>query len=58
MAIGEPPEVSRYLSARAALVPAPRVARRDQAEAVGLLLGILGILLVVVVTLGATPGLT
>jgi hypothetical protein len=32
----------------------PRVRPRDQFEAVGLLVGILGILLVVAVTLGAT----
>jgi hypothetical protein len=57
MSIREPPEISRYLTARAALVPPPRVGRRDQVEAVGLLLGILVILVVVVVTLGATPGL-
>ena len=58
MSIAEAPEVSGYLAGRAATASALHVGRRDQIEAVGLLLGILGVLLVVVVTLGATPGLS
>ncbi len=37
---------------------AQRVERREQVEAVGLLVGILGVLLVVVPTFGTTPGLS
>jgi hypothetical protein len=58
MTIAEAPEVSTYLAGHAGPGLARRVGRRDQVEAVGLLLGILGVLLVVVVTLGATPGLS
>ena len=58
MAIAEASEVSSYPTGRAVLAPSPRVGRRDKAEAIGLLLGILGVLLVVVVTFGAAPGPT
>jgi hypothetical protein len=58
MTTAEAPEVSSYLAGRAASAPARRSARRDEFEVVGLLLGILGVLLVVVVTLGTTPGLS
>jgi hypothetical protein len=57
MTIAEAPE-ARYVAGSAAPTPVQRVGRRDQVEAVGLLMGILGVLLVVVVTLGATPGLS
>jgi hypothetical protein len=57
MTTAEAPEVSTYLAGRARPAAARRGARRDEFEVVGLLLGILGILLVVV-TLGATPGLS
>jgi hypothetical protein len=58
MSIAEAPEVAADLAGRARPALARRGARRDEFEAVGLILGILGILLVVVVTLGATPGLS
>jgi hypothetical protein len=57
MTIAEAPE-ARYVAGSAAPTPVQRVGRRDQVEAVGLLMGILGVLLVVVVTLGATPSLS
>ena len=58
MSIAEAPEVSGYLAGRARPTLARQAARRDEFEAIGLLLAILGVLLVVVVTLGATPGLS
>ena len=58
MTTADAPEVSRYLAGRARPAPARRGARRNEFEVVGLPLGILGVLLVVVVTLGATPGLS
>ncbi len=58
MTTAEAPEASSYLTGRVATASARHGGRRDQVEAVGLLLGILGVLLVVVVTLGATPGLS
>lgn len=58
MTTAEAPEVRNYLSGCAAPVAVRRVGRRDQVEAVGLLLGSLGIVVVVVVTLGTTPGPT
>ena len=58
MATAEAREVSSYLAGRARSAPARRGARRDEFEVVGLLLGILGVLIIVVVTLGATPGLS
>ena len=54
----EEPGVGGCLAGDVALAPARRDGRRADVEAVSLLLGILGILLVVVVTLGTTPGLT
>ena len=58
MTTAEAPEVSSYLAGRAGPAPARRRGRRDEFEVVGLLLGILGVLIIVVVTLGATPGLS
>jgi hypothetical protein len=58
MAIAEASEAGSYLSGGDGLAPPSGVDRRDQVEAVGLLLGILVILLFVVVALGTTPGLT
>lgn len=56
MTTADSPEVSSYLTGHAATAPARRGARRDELEVVGLLLGILGVLVIVVMTLGATPG--
>ena len=58
MTTADAPEVSSYLAGRARPAPARRGARRDEFEVVGLLLGILGVLIIVGVTLGATPGLS
>jgi hypothetical protein len=58
MTTAEAPEVSSNLAVRARPAPARRGARRDEFEVVGLLMGILGVLIIVVVTLGATPGLS
>lgn len=58
MTTADRPEVSSYLAGRARPAPARRGARRDEFEVVGLLLGILGVLIIVVVTLGTTPGLS
>ena len=57
MTIAERLEAGSYLAGRAGPAPSRRGARRDEFEVVGLLPGNLGILLVVV-TLGATPGLS
>ena len=58
MTTAEAREVSSYLAGRARPALGRRGARRDEFKVVVLLLGILGVLIIVVVTLGATPGLS
>ena len=54
MTSAEASEVRGEVAGPAGFLVVPRIRRRDQYEAVGLLFGILGMLLLVVVTLGAT----
>ncbi len=54
MTTAEASEVRRDVAGPAEFRVMPRIRRRDQYEAVGLLVGILGVLLLVVVTIGAT----
>jgi hypothetical protein len=55
MAVVEVPEPGGALPGGTGIRVGLRLRRRDTVEAVGLLLGVLGVLLAVVVTLGATP---
>ncbi len=51
----EQPRVVSSLAGRAGLAPESKAGRRNQVEAVGLLLGILAILVVVTLVLGVAP---
>ena len=51
----ESPELSRDLASGSGILVGRRASRRDKFEALGLLLGILGILVVVAITVGAAP---
>jgi hypothetical protein len=51
----EAPGLSRERAGGAGILPGRGARRRDRFEALGLLLGILGVLLVVAVTVGAAP---
>ena len=51
----EQPRVVSSLAGRAGLAPESKAGRRNQVEAVGLLLGILAILVVITLVLGVAP---
>ena len=49
------PELSRDLASGSGILVGRQASRRDRFEALGLLVGILGVLLVVAMTVGAAP---
>ena len=49
------PELSRDLASGSGILVGRQASRRDRFEALGLLLGIIGILVVVAITVGAAP---